>query len=258
MKFYSLILLLALSSSPLLADTQFTMQSNQQGAPTDVYISNGKLYTSAEGMKIIINPGAEEMTIIDDAKKEYMLLDQEFFDQIGGMMSMMQEMVSQLPPGMLDNLPPEQRDAIMGQLGGGKTPANEKSKAAIKKSGGGKKVNNIQCEFYTITDSEGGSSTACVASQKSAGMNDADYATMMSVSEFGRAMVEQMAESMPGIADNIDISGMASMELPGIPVEVINEEFSTTITSITEKSLDLSEYSTTNYTRADLSAMMGQ
>jgi len=244
-------MLLISATAPVWSDTEMKVATNQSGAPDSLYISNGKVYTAAEGHKIIIDPYQESMTVINVENKEYMLIDEAFIDEISGMMSMMQDMMSQLPPGMLEQLPPEQREQLLAQLGGGKDSrqASELAKPVIKNTGKSRKISGISCDDYTITDSEGDQIKACVASQSATKMNKEDYETLMQVGKFGMAFVEKISAAMPNMTDEIDISAMTGFDLPGVPLEVISDDVTTTISSISEKS---------GYKQTQMPQMMGQ
>ena len=253
-------LLLIVTSAPVWSDTEMKVVTNQSGAPDSLYVSSGKVYTEAEGHKIIIDPYQQTITMINVENKEYMLLDDAFIDEISGMMSMMEDIVSQLPPGMLDQLPPEQREQILAQLGGGKdTKQNESAtKPVIKNTGNSRKVNGIGCDDYTITAADGKIIKACVASQGASKMNKEDYETLIQVGKFGMAFAEKISRAMPNITEEIDISVMTGFDLPGVPMEVISDEIETSISSISEKSIDISSYDLSGYKQSQLPQMIGQ
>jgi len=46
-------LLLISATAPVWSDTEMKVATNQSGAPDSLYISNGKVYTAAEGHKIL-------------------------------------------------------------------------------------------------------------------------------------------------------------------------------------------------------------
>lgn len=253
-------LLLMLGTAQVWSDTEMKVATTQSGAPDSLYISNGKVYTAAEGHKIIIDPYQQSMTMMNVEKKEYMLIDEAFIDEISGMMSMMQDMMSQLPPGMLEQLPPEQREQILAQLGGGKgaKQAGTSTKPVIKNTGNSRKISGIACDDYTITDSAGEQIKACVASRGATNMNKEDYETLLQVGKFGMAFVEKISAAMPNMTDDIDISAMTGFDLPGVPMEVISDDVKTTISSISEKSIDLSSYDLSGYKQTQMPQMMGQ
>ncbi len=253
-------LLLILGTVPVWSDTEMKVTTTQSGAPNSLYISNGKVYTAAEGHKIIIDPYQQSMTMMNVEQKEYMLIDEAFIDEISGMMSMMQDMMSQLPPGMLEQLPPEQREQILAQMGGGKgaKQADISAKPVIKNTGKSRKINGIACDDYTITNSDGEQIKACVASQGAAKMNKEDYETLTQVGKFGMAFVEKISAAMPNMTEDLDISAMTGFDLPGVPMEVISDDVKTTISSITEKTIDLSSYDLSGYKQTQMPQMMGQ
>jgi len=234
------------------ADTEIIIQSEQENAPEMMYIANDKLYMSTDGNKIIVDPVAEHILILDDQQKQYMEIDEAFFDQLGDMLGM-----AQLPPEMLEQLPPEQRAALMEQLGQQKPKADKAAAPAINKTGETKQVSGISCEIYQVKSENSAGTSVCVAKRAAAKMNSADYQTLMNIGEFTKAISAKIANSMPEMVDAVDVSLM-QLQMPGIPMEVIDNGSVTKIISITEKTIDTSAYNTAGYKKTDIGQMFSK
>ena len=147
--------------------------------------------------------------------------------------------MSQLPPEMLEQLPPEQRQALENL---NKPNASEVEIPMIKKTGKSKTVNGVKCDLYAA---DGGDekvgTTLCAATAKAAKMNTDDYATLIKLGDFVSALGSKFAASIPDLKDAFDAS-ILHIKLPGVPMELINDKSVTQIISITEKKVDTSDY----------------
>lgn len=248
------VLLISVVVGQAFADTEIVLQSDDSNVPSKIYIAAGKLYSTADGEKIIVDPVAEEIIIVDDSAKTYTVIDQAVVAQMSALISgMAQTLMSQIPPEMLEQMAPEQREALQ-KLNQPATDAEVKMPTIVN-TGKSKTVNGIKCEIYSVkeNDSQSGSSI-CAASAKAAKMNGDDYATLMKLGDFVTELGSKFAESMPQMKDELELSIM-QLKLPGVPMEMINDDSVTQIISITEKKVDTSDYNTAGYEKTDIGQM---
>lgn len=246
----SLMTLSAILISPAVADTQIKFSSTDEHAPESIYISAGKIYLHDGESKVIIAPAAREMTIINDSDKEYMVVDEAFFEGMGKMASAMQDMMKSLPPGMMDQIPESQRAALLGASGAKPLPKTELIQLGSKQT-----ISSVPCVDHKVMSDGEQQATACIADAKDTGMNMDDYKTLQELPGFAGHIQQQLAASFPDLANNVDMNGLGAAELPGVPMQVLSDGDRYTIDSISSETVDLSQYSISGYKKIDTSEM---
>ncbi len=247
------VLLLCMALSLAYADTEIILQSNDENVPTKILIADGKLYSKTVDEKIIADPVAGEIIVVDDDARKYTVIDAALVEKMSTLVSgMAQTLMSQLPPEMLEQLPPEQRQALENL---NKPSASEVTLPTIKNTGKSKIVNGVMCEIYSADSSDAETrTTLCAATAKAAKMNIDDYATLIKLGDFMSELGSKFAASIPDMKDAFDVSIM-HIKLPGVPMELINDDSVTQIISIAEKKVDTSDYNTEGYEEQDIGQM---
>lgn len=248
------LLILGMTFSLAYADTEIVLQSDKDNVPSTILIADGKLYAKEGGEKIIADPSAGEIIIINDGDKSYMVIDEAFIENMSALVSgMAQTLMSQLPPEVLAQLPPEQR-AALEQLD--QSADAEVNVPSIKQTGESKIVNGVKCDIYAYDNSDSDSTNSiCAASAKAAKMNTDDYSTLIKLGEFMTELVAKFTASMPQMTEALEVSIM-QLNLPGVPMEMINDDSVTQIVSIEEKKVDTSDYNIDGYEETDMGQML--
>ena len=227
----AIALLATLSTTIASADTGTVIKFNSStpGAPSQLSILNGSvLIPSADNGRIIMDTNKNVMLMVNDPQKKYMEMDSKTIEQSSAIMEQMQEQMA----AQLKSLPEAQRKAIEERMGLNQAkPAVPK--VEVKITGNKRKVSGIECEEQQVLTDGQASMSACVATPKAAGINDADYNTMKKMFKFSKSMAQKSGGIGGGLAANVP-------DLNGIPMEVkeLQSGNTLTITSIESANLD--------------------
>ena len=156
-----------------------------------------------------------------------MEMNDKTIEQSSAMVEQMQaQMASQLK-----SLPEAQRKAIEERMGLSQAkPAAPK--VEVKMTGNKRKISGVECEEQQVLTDGQATISACVATPKAAGINDADYATMKKMFQFSKTMAKKSGGVGGGLAANVP-------NLNGIPMEVKDLKSGNTLTISSIESADL-------------------
>lgn len=198
------LLLLAGSAQ---ADTviQFSHGPEQNSA---ISIKNGIVYTPAgQGQRMLWDTNNNRMLMVNDAQKQFMVIDTATIEQASGFMEQMREQMM----AQLKSMPEEQRKALERQMGINLSkPAVPK--VELKSTGKGRTISSIRCAQSDIFTNGQKTGEVCIASIKDSGINPQDYATMKKMFNLSKKMAEKTASmGAPGagmIKDMPDLNGV--------------------------------------------------
>ena len=211
-KGYFIILLAAVFSVPVFADTTLIMQTFNGQATNEIYIKNDRLrfvMSNPQGLKktTLYSRKDNKLLVLDDDKKSYLVLNEKIIKQQQAMMKQkIKMMVAQIKSG-LEKLPEAQRkkmqqflDQIDPKTGLMKIPV-----LTLKATGKYAKVNQYVCERVKVFVDGELSKEMCMADGEALQMPKEDFSTLKAFFSFMKQNSGQQAQ--------LDIP-----ELKGVPI----------------------------------------
>lgn len=233
-------------SSGVSADTLIQFENSDASMPKELSIKNGLvMLKDPKGRgRMVIDTIKEQMLMIDDQRKEYIIINEAFIEKMAKAYQLQMDM-------MLKSLPPEQKKAIQEKI----NQANNKKKASqisIKKTGEKRKINGIKCEVNSVLDNTEIIIETCLASAKDSGMDDKDYATYKKMSSVSEKLSRKSEILTGSLAQGIQGNDIFTM-LDGVPVEFkqLTDGQTSKITAIKNIKLDEKQFSAAGLTQAD-------
>lgn len=170
------------------ADTSLIMHMEHHGKnqTSPVYISNNKVRFDQGGQKgsyMIFDNSKQAMMIVEPAKRQYSVIDEEKLTQLMSMMNLLRQQMS----SQMEGLPPEQRSQMEEALEQKIPGLSKEVKSAnfkFEDVGEKGKYNNTPCTFKKVIKNGEPISKVCVASVSSLGIDQGDYETLNGFFEF--------------------------------------------------------------------------
>lgn len=211
--FSALLIILSLITT-VQADTQIEIEAINNARTGKISIQGDKVLLEQPGGpgRMVMDTSQEALYMIDDARKQYVVIDEESLAATTSMMSAMQEMMM----AQLQNLPENERKAIEQRLG----IHSEKTAAPtvrIDKTGSHKTLHGVKCEVTNILTNDKLTGGACVATPKAAGIPEQDYKTLKKMFSISRKMAEKTSKLSSGMPGNL--SPDMFPDLNGVPME---------------------------------------
>ncbi len=217
-------LLCALIASPVaLADTRITMTDNaDEPTLSTINIKGGKVVVESDGEVMgIFDVATNSFTQVDHKNKSYMVMDKAAMDgvadQMSGMMKQFEEQMANVPPeqreAMMQMIPAEMRERLQGKK-------VEVKKPEISWTGKSDKVAGYKCKVATVSNTDGGEDTACIAKLSTLGVSDEDFETM-------NALVDMMQEIATQFGAKSEIPD--TRDMGGIPIRMSTKEGGVTV-----------------------------
>lgn len=253
-RIFHVLLMLGALVGPSLADHVITMEATDLGDPGDVseiqvFMSadNLKMLNPAETTTIVYKAKDEAIYMVDDARKEYVVMNEEMMKQMGdqmeGMSKQMEEMAKQMQEA-LAQVPEEQRE-MAEKMMKDKMPAaamasTPESTIEVVKTGEKENIAGKPCERYDITKNGTKTTEIWVTPWNRADMGEKDFAIFKEMAAF----MKEMMSASPFMAQGAENEFFAGVdEIDGFPV--MTREFrdgkateETVLKSVEKKKLD--------------------
>ncbi len=190
-----------LASTTAIADT--TIKYDNHGAGSEsatVFIQDGKIRaegTSGENVFMLFDTRDNEMVIVNDDDRSYMVLDREEIEKIVGMQKKMMAQLEQQLAALPESQRAQMRKMMSGMTGG--MTNTEAKPRRYERTGESKTIGGFECEMLMIYSGDKKVSEQCVADPSDLDINAADFATMESMRDF----VMTLVEGMPMIGENM-------------------------------------------------------
>jgi hypothetical protein len=235
MKYFFFISALAVFtvSNSVMADTTIHFKNTDDSMPDALHIKDGvAMLKDPKGRgRMVFDTNKEQLLMINDQRKEYIVINEAYLEQMGSMMQQQMDI-------MLAALPPEQQKMMkeqMNQAMGGDKPVEYN----VKKTGKSAKVNGIECEQHTILENAQAVAEACIADASHSGMNKADFATLQKMATLSEKFTQKAAKSAGPLARGLP-KGSSFGAIQGLPVEIkqLQNGNVTTVTSVENTQLD--------------------
>lgn len=216
--------LVALSIASPLASAgslvEFDVTVKGQHGFSQFYVENGRIAITQDQMDghMFFDQKSQTITIIDHAKKSYIVMDEAKIERAVGMAS---SVVGAMSSAMesLKSLPAEQRAAAEGFLKSmGIASPDAATTSSVTSTGNTRQVNGVRCSLYSVRQGEAQVSEACIASKQDTGIANGDWATIQSM----RGMWMKYAERAKPLLDRFGagLPDMAAVEVDGLPIMV--------------------------------------
>lgn len=222
---------LALLSPAALADCaiKFDVNNASQGIKSQVIkVKGDKVLIDDVGgdpsIDVLFDSKTMAMKIINHQKKTYLNIDKEKIATLSNQANNMMAAVEEQMEAQLAGISPQQRKqlkAMIAKMGMGaimQKPKQPTARSFVK--AGTKKVNNTQCQQYTVNQDSNKVGEVCIASPSDLKISNADYQNLLALQRFGESLVKQ-AGSMAG-KFGINVPSFSGKAFDGIPIEMID------------------------------------
>lgn len=196
------------------ADTQIELEGVNNARSGTISIKGDKvLLQEPNGPgRMVMDTTREALFMIDDTRKQYVVINEDTLATTTSMMSMMQQaMLAQI-----QSLPEGERKAIEQRLGLS-TEAAQTSTVKVDKTGKYKTLHGVKCEVTNILTDDKLTGGACVATPEAAGIALEDYNTLKKMFSISRKMAEKTSKLSRGMPGNFNPEMFPDID--GIPME---------------------------------------
>jgi hypothetical protein len=167
---------------------------------------------------VIFRGDREVLWVVDDEKKEYMEIDREAAEELGGTvksaLSQMEEQLAKLPPEQRKMVEEMMRDnpAMAGQVGAA-APAREARKTDETRT-----IHGFPCTRWDLYVGEAKEAELWVTPYGEVGLEKSDFAAFTSMAEFFQGLLEAVGD-IPGAGELARQNPMDTISLiDGFPV----------------------------------------
>jgi len=207
------------------ADSTITMQdaAGRAQAVIEVKGNVARISTPGEPDYVLYDASRDVITHVNSERKEFTEIDRatlkRFAETVSGLQQQLAPQLAQMRE-QLKSLPPEQRAMIERQMG------NMASFGAVETTpvepielvkGGSDKVAGMKCQIYEVVQGKERLSQVCLATAADAGISEADFATLKSMTGFMRDMASSAQKLSAGFGGPSQLI-LAGAE--GVPVSV--------------------------------------
>lgn len=177
-------------------------------ASSTLRIGQGKMRvddTRGQGSAVIIDPAAKTLTLLDNAKRSYSVLDAETMRVMGERLAQARTQMQQA----LATMPPEQRARMQQMLDS--MPGPDATGPVYARTGQKQKIAGYGCENVNVSFGKGRSGALCVAEYDTLDLGKAERKTLEAVAKFSHELGEAALKS--GAGAQLDYAA-----LDGLPV----------------------------------------
>ena len=217
--------------------------------PDKILIKNGRVLITEPGRenRMIFDTNSGSIYVVNDKEREYMVIDEAYMENVGSMMNSMQSVMA----GMMDQVSEEQRAELEEMLGTGLGTQSEPVDIQIVKTGQSKKISGYNCDILQLKENNITTSTVCVATAKEVKMHTGDYATLIKMGEITTSFVDKFSQIAGDYSDKLVAGGKIITQIKGIPLEMVNGDDRSIMSSITESAIADSVFGLSGYQQID-------
>ncbi len=204
----------------IVSSTQ-TRLPGHQTIPVIVYLEPDRLKLTLPGMMVIYRADLDRLWAADFHRQVYYEFTPETMRQFNGISTQLRAAQEQLQD-TLSQLPPEQRQALEGLLGGiGAAPVHQadSGKVIFAKLGSSKTVAGMNCDLYRKTINGRQEADFCISPASAAGLSPADLTILDRFSDFAQPL---MSSNIVPHMDDMDWGQLRkAVGFSGIPLDVV-------------------------------------
>lgn len=203
---HSLLIPILLLATAGAATADLTILSKMNEETQTIRTTDHKISMTGPQGGMIFRGDKKLMWILEPEKKSYTEMTeadvQRMAERMNAAMQKMEEMKSQLPPGMVEQM----KQAM---------PAGSPPKRTVTPMNASKEINGFPCKGYTVTTDGGETSEVWSADPKSVRLEPSDLSVFQEFADFMKTMVPGM-EQMNDWAR--DFENPKEDQVPGIPI----------------------------------------
>ncbi len=231
------------------ADTLITLENTDAEMPDKILIKNGRVLITepARERRMIFDTNSSSMYIVNDKQREYTVINEAYMENVGSMLNSMQSVMA----GLMGQVPEEQRAQLEEMMGTEINNQPEPVDVKIVKTGKSKQISGFNCDILHLKENNVTTNTVCVATAKEVKMSANDYATLIKMGGIINSFVDKFSQIAGEYSDSLVAGGKIINQINGIPLEIVNGNNRSIMSSIKESAIANSVFGLSGYQQID-------